>query len=619
MKKTKVSLFCGGSGSESIIKYLLSKKNIELTLLINAYDDGKSTGALRKNIPGLLGPSDFRKNFSYLINFFSDEERSLKKIFEYRIKKKISVESFYHNIININKYKSQNIPNEINFLEKNIKEEIINYLIISTKYLIKKNLNLVNFSLGNLIFAGIFLKNNNNFNLAVKKFANFINSDVKIINISNNENRWLVAINNKNQIINEESKLVENKQLIPIKNIFLIKKKEEPSYLDKLNKINSKKKFIYLKKINSIPQINNEAKINIINSDYIIYGPGTQHSSLFPSYLISNKYIKKSKSKKILIMNLDYDNDIKTLKTKQILIQGLKYLNYNKRTDEVVNTVIVDKDCKFDDLSGRFRETEIKKIDVRNNFIKKIHSGKKIYDEIFLKKKEKNLILFINLKNKKNLNNEHLDQVFTQNWNHLFEKITIVVNKKINLYKKKIPNIIVKNFKRDFPEMQIFNYWYKKRNYNYLVTISGDGFYDLSKIIEHINLMKDLNCGLLIGSRNQSRSQHFENLVKIYGKNNLLYFFSKISEFFFIIAYFIKLKFFLMDPNSGYRIYSKDNLSVSNKIDKYKYPSTLLKNLVNNKTEVLEVPIKYYVKRNFSAIIIRFSNAIKNLKGLYFD
>ena len=97
MEKIKVSIFCGGNGSGSIIKYLSNKKNIDLTLLINAYHDGKSTGILRKNIPGLLGPSDFRKNFSYLVDFFSDEQGNLKKILEYRIKK-ITVKKFYRDI-----------------------------------------------------------------------------------------------------------------------------------------------------------------------------------------------------------------------------------------------------------------------------------------------------------------------------------------------------------------------------------------------------------------------------------------------------------------------------------------------------------------------------------------
>jgi hypothetical protein len=48
-------------------------------------------------------------------------------------------------------------------------------------------------------------------------------------------------------------------------------------------------------------------------------------------------------------------------------------------------------------------------------------------------------------------------------------------------------------------------------------------------------------------------------------------------------------------------------------------PSVILKKLVKEKTEVIEVPIKYYVKRNLSLIIKRFFQAIRNVKGLYFD
>ena len=64
---TKIVLFCGGRGSATIIRALLRQSDVELTLLVNAYDDGLSTGALRNFIPGMLGPSDFRKNLSYLL------------------------------------------------------------------------------------------------------------------------------------------------------------------------------------------------------------------------------------------------------------------------------------------------------------------------------------------------------------------------------------------------------------------------------------------------------------------------------------------------------------------------------------------------------------------------
>src|ERR1700730_5530070 len=81
----KVAVFCGGRGSATIIRELLRSPEVQLALLVNAYDDGLSTGALRNFIPGMLGPSDFRKNFSYLLDLYSDEQYALKNLIEFRL------------------------------------------------------------------------------------------------------------------------------------------------------------------------------------------------------------------------------------------------------------------------------------------------------------------------------------------------------------------------------------------------------------------------------------------------------------------------------------------------------------------------------------------------------
>ena len=58
-----ITIVCGGSGSINIQKGLHDICNkLPINLLINGYDDGKSTGVLRKMFPGTLGISDFRKN-----------------------------------------------------------------------------------------------------------------------------------------------------------------------------------------------------------------------------------------------------------------------------------------------------------------------------------------------------------------------------------------------------------------------------------------------------------------------------------------------------------------------------------------------------------------------------
>src|ERR1700758_482486 len=93
---TRIVLFCGGRGSATIIRALLRRTDIELTLIVNAFDDGLSTGALRDFIPGMLGPSDFRKNLSYLFGNYSQAQYALKSLMEYRLPGGTGIENLAH-------------------------------------------------------------------------------------------------------------------------------------------------------------------------------------------------------------------------------------------------------------------------------------------------------------------------------------------------------------------------------------------------------------------------------------------------------------------------------------------------------------------------------------------
>src|SRR4051794_34739701 len=50
----------GGRGAASIIPAILRRQGLNLTSIVNAYDDGKSTGEIRRFFD-MLGPSDIRK------------------------------------------------------------------------------------------------------------------------------------------------------------------------------------------------------------------------------------------------------------------------------------------------------------------------------------------------------------------------------------------------------------------------------------------------------------------------------------------------------------------------------------------------------------------------------
>ena len=77
-------LFSGGTGANSIAEALLRAPAEWLRILINAYDDGYSTGRLRRFIPSMLGPSDARKNIDRLMlvtERFSDRAPSRSTIY----------------------------------------------------------------------------------------------------------------------------------------------------------------------------------------------------------------------------------------------------------------------------------------------------------------------------------------------------------------------------------------------------------------------------------------------------------------------------------------------------------------------------------------------------------
>ena len=62
----RVVLFSGGRGSGALTTALVRTPGVDVTLAINGYDDGASTGEVRRFLGDALGPSDFRKNASRL-------------------------------------------------------------------------------------------------------------------------------------------------------------------------------------------------------------------------------------------------------------------------------------------------------------------------------------------------------------------------------------------------------------------------------------------------------------------------------------------------------------------------------------------------------------------------
>ena len=149
MKKINLTIFAGGSGNSALIKILSKIKDINLKIIVNCYDDGKSTGKLRSFINGMLGPSDVRKNISSLLDDNDLFEKKLKYIIDYRFKK-IQKKNIIKSIFNNHTH----LKDTLNSLPKKIYEDIFEYLEIFQK--MNNNSKIIDFALGNIIFSGIY-------------------------------------------------------------------------------------------------------------------------------------------------------------------------------------------------------------------------------------------------------------------------------------------------------------------------------------------------------------------------------------------------------------------------------------------------------------------------------
>jgi 2-phospho-L-lactate transferase/gluconeogenesis factor (CofD/UPF0052 family) len=293
----KIVMFCGGRGATTITESLLRQTNAEVTLVINCYDNGLSTGRIRKHINGLLGPSDFRKNLTTVLTGLG--QNHLADFLEFRIsnlnkndatlEKKLT-DLFQLNLNHVSAKQWDNIRKSIESFE--------NYDRTSDK-----KFDFEDCAIGNIFIAGSFLENNKNINETFATIcSNVIGENVqyRILNATDGSNLYLYAKSLDQKWILSEEEIVDNPDGLRISQVFL-----SQSPIENDSEANDKSRRV-------LPNPNPEVLRAIQLADVIIYGPGTPSSSLFPTYLTSGiaKAIESNQNAtKLFISNINPDRD----------------------------------------------------------------------------------------------------------------------------------------------------------------------------------------------------------------------------------------------------------------------------------------------------------------------
>ena len=151
-----VALFSGGRGAASIAKGFLRTPGVGLSLLINGYDNGRSTGALRRYLPGMLGPSDFRKNLLLHLDRRDPRQAALHAVLEHRLPPGTTRHDLRELVGSL---ADPAAPGPFAALPCRARAAIVRELTALLGHLDgRPGLDLADCALGNLVFAGAYLR-----------------------------------------------------------------------------------------------------------------------------------------------------------------------------------------------------------------------------------------------------------------------------------------------------------------------------------------------------------------------------------------------------------------------------------------------------------------------------
>lgn len=301
----KILVFSGGTGSVALQRgfdTLYGHGRFRLDVVVNAYDNGKSTGACRRIMGGkILGPSDVRKN--QMLHFelaFAEElknphsrESRIAELFEARY----SADSplAYYKLAKEKLVEYADVLGDANIARcRELVEYFFHEVGGSWRTAVEKE-SFHDFALSNIFYASSAAMQGNSLAAAADEMASMLGIENRVHLISD-KNLYLAAETVSGRIVDDEGEIVAwNNAADPFVRAIL-RDEDNEEYIPVVGEGNA----------------NTEEILRMTEAaDVIIFSSGTQWASLIPTYMHRgfSDMIHRSKAKKYLIVNTTEDHD----------------------------------------------------------------------------------------------------------------------------------------------------------------------------------------------------------------------------------------------------------------------------------------------------------------------
>lgn len=322
--------FSGGRGTLSLTNAFLSYPYCNLISIVNAYDDGKSSGELRRYF-NMLGPSDIRKTQQSMIPRSDPNKDHIDKLFDYRFP-----DDADHDLClgAITDFAEGRIDRVLDLIVEPAEflatlREISSSFVIGLKdaeYALGKKFNFADCSFINCLYAGAFLLFQRDFARTTAYFDKLFGIRGTVLN-TNSENKKLIAIRESGEVLYSEAEIVELRSNVRVRDIYIVDDYPDRDLVDAMS---IEDRHRYLRSLQTSVIADSAVLRAIADADILIYGPGTQHSSLYPSYMalgVPDAIAHNEHAVKIFICNIGEDYETPQYTASELIKGAHRYLN----------------------------------------------------------------------------------------------------------------------------------------------------------------------------------------------------------------------------------------------------------------------------------------------------
>lgn len=345
-----VVIINGGRGAATLVPALLGRQGLRVTSVVNAYDDGKSTGEIRRYF-GMLGPSDIRKVQELMLPEDSPDFGSSLKLFKYRFPANCDHDDVLAHLTAFADGSSHELAaarflsGELHASLQTLVREFVTSLGLIER-VVGAPFSFSDCAIMNCVYAGAFVLFRRDFEEATLFIDRLFKLRGTVLPTSI-EDKKLVAIRENGQMLYSEAEIVQLRSNVRIERIYLL-----DNYVDrqKFEPLEVVDKRCFLERHHCPVRLSAGVELALKQADIIIYCAGTQHSSLYPTYMSTGlaRTISYNKTAlKVFITNIGADYETPNYRASDYVRAAYRYLNSAEQRlipmQDLFDTILVNK------------------------------------------------------------------------------------------------------------------------------------------------------------------------------------------------------------------------------------------------------------------------------------